>query len=124
MTAVELHPKMHVRKRRSDKLKLLYALSGRIKKHARNTGRPILTPFVIENWCQDDREVTLRDRGLLGREDAECMAEWHKSMPIMRQAWSASPQIQALDKRIDNAIENLVKVRKIVCFGLDALEGK
>jgi len=71
MTAVELHPKMHVRKLRSDKLKLLYALSGRMKTHARNTGRPVLT----ESWCQDDSEETLCDKGLLDHEDAKSLAK-------------------------------------------------
>ncbi|KAH4048693.1 hypothetical protein HBI73_043190 [Parastagonospora nodorum] len=40
MTAVELHPKMYVRKRRSDGRKLLYAMDGDSMKHARITGRP------------------------------------------------------------------------------------
>jgi hypothetical protein len=121
---------MHVKKRRSHKLRLLYAMNGGVKRHTWFTEallgicpkRPILSPVLFDTWCSDNSPGFVRDKGGLDHEDAVCLAQWRQFMPTLRAFWHATIACQALNKSIENVIDNLKDVRKIVGFGLGSLE--
>jgi hypothetical protein len=76
-------------------------------------------PIFFDGWCENEYSEVLREKGSSDLEDIDC-----KLMMQWRKAWSDSPHSQSQRQNIDEEIDALADVRKIVCFTLGTLGSK
>ncbi|KAL5120015.1 hypothetical protein ACEQ8H_002113 [Pleosporales sp. CAS-2024a] len=132
LTAAELHPALHVKKRRSSRLNVLYDMNPErdsfmwhVKTFFREPrATQIFSPAVIRSWYAEPehRPETRREQVILDEKNNRLRDEWN--ILAMRSVWHASPQFRALEKSMESNIDALAGVQKIVCFGLGQISSR